>query len=81
LETVFWTVRVRLGLVLVERGVGLVKQGNLSMFGVRGMANAQERALEYKKQLEEIVSPRLRRRLLNDIAEFDMAAKRLMKYD
>lgn len=49
------------------------------MFGIRGMANARERALEYKRQLEGIVSPRLRRRFLNEIAEYDMAAKRLMQ--
>jgi hypothetical protein len=56
-------------------------QGDLSMFGIRGLANAQERALEYRRQLEDIVSPRLRRRFLNEIAEYDMAAKRLMQHD
>jgi uncharacterized protein with GYD domain len=55
-----------------------MSQGNLSMFGVRGLADAQQRAAEYRRQLDEIVSPRLRRRFLNDIAEYDMAAKRLM---
>lgn len=56
-----------------------MSQVDLATFGARGLATAQERAREYKRQLDEIVSPRLRRRFLNEIAEFDMAAKRLMK--
>jgi uncharacterized protein with GYD domain len=55
-----------------------MSQVDLGAFGARGLADAQQRAAEYKRQLDEIVSPRLRRRFLNDIAEYDMAAKRLM---
>jgi hypothetical protein len=51
---------------------------DLATFGVRGLFNAQERAVEYQKQLDEIVSPRLRRRFLEDILDRDPVAKRLM---
>jgi hypothetical protein len=51
---------------------------DLATFGVRGLFNAQERAVEYQKQLDEIVSPRLRRRFLEEILDRDPVAKRLM---
>lgn len=56
-------------------------QRDLGAFGARGLANAEERARVYEQQLKEIHAGKLRRRFLNDLAEFDMAAKRLMKYD
>ena len=54
-------------------------QGTLAMFGARGLADAQQRALEYTRQLSEISSARLRARFLHEIVEQDPAAKRLMK--
>ena len=54
-------------------------QRDLSMFGARGLLDARERAGEYRKQVSQIVSPRLRRRLLDAIRDYDMAAWRLMK--
>jgi len=55
-----------------------MSQGDLSMYGARGLLDARERAGEYRKQLLEMVSPRLRRRLLDAIRDYDMAAWRLM---
>jgi hypothetical protein len=54
-------------------------QADLSTFGARGLADAKQRALEYRRQLDEIVSPRLRRRFLNEIVDRDPTAKRLMR--
>jgi len=54
-------------------------QVDLGAFGARGLMNAQARALEYRRQLSEIVSPRLRRRFLDEIVDRDPVAKRLMK--
>ena len=55
-----------------------MSQVDLGAFGARGLADAQQRAAEYKRQLDEIVSPRLRRRFLNEILDRDPVAKRLM---
>ena len=55
-----------------------MSQGDLSMYGARGLLDARVRAGEYREQLSQIVSPRLRRRLLDAIREYDMAAWRLM---
>jgi hypothetical protein len=49
------------------------------MFGARGLADAQQRALEYAQQLSEISSARLRARFLREVVDQDLAAKRLMK--
>ena len=51
---------------------------DLATFGARGLADAAQRAREYRRQLDEIVSPRLRRRFLNEIVDRDPVAKRLM---
>jgi hypothetical protein len=56
-----------------------VSQVDLAAFGARGLADAQARALEYRRQLDEIVSARLRRRFLDEILDRDPVAKRLMK--
>lgn len=48
-----------------------MSQVDLGAFGARGMADARQRALEYQRQLGEIVSPRLRRRFLNEIVDRD----------
>ena len=55
-----------------------MSQGDLSMYGARGLLDARERAGEYREQLSQIVSPWLRRRLLDAIRDYDMAAWRLM---
>ena len=71
----------------IERGALLLSeasrmsQGDLSMYGARGLLDARERAGEYHKQLSQIVSPRLRRRLLDAIRDYDMSAWRLMQHD
>ena len=54
-------------------------QGTLTMFGARGLADAQQRALVYAQQLDEISNARLRARFLREVVDQDLAAKRLMK--
>jgi len=56
-----------------------MSQGTLAMFGARGLLAAHERAAEYQRQIDEIVSARLRARFLREIVDRDPAAKRLMK--
>ena len=56
-----------------------MSQVDLGAFGARGLFDAQARALEYRRQLDEIVSPRLKRRFLDEIVAQDPVAKRLMK--
>jgi len=56
-----------------------MSQADLSTFGARGLLDAQQRAAEYKRQLDEIVSPRLRRRFLNEVVDKDPAAKRALR--
>ena len=51
---------------------------DLATFGARGLADAEERAAEYKCQLEGIVHARLKARFLEHIATFDPVARRLM---
>jgi hypothetical protein len=54
-------------------------QRDLSAFGARGLLSAHERAAEYQRQLDEIVTARLRARFLHEIVDQDLAAKRLMR--
>lgn len=53
-------------------------QVDLGAFGARGLTDAQARAREYRRQLEEIVSARLRARFLEEISVNDPVAGQLM---
>ena len=53
-----------------------MSQESLEDFGIRALADSQERAREYRQQLAEIVSPRLKRRLLMLIETLDPDAER-----
>ena len=53
-------------------------QVDLGTFVARGLTDAKARALEYQRQLEEIVSARLRARFLEEISVNDPIAGRLM---
>ena len=56
-----------------------MSQGDLAMWGARGLQDAQTRAAEYKQQLAEIASVRLRKQFLNMISATDPEAVRIMR--